>query len=72
MNNVEAEHPDPQFDSFYAHQTYGALCLRANEEYKLVKHSAKAPLALQSKKREEYRQRYKESLDEEVAEAKCV
>ncbi|SAM79928.1 uncharacterized protein UBRO_20571 [Ustilago bromivora] len=69
---MEVEHPDPQFDGFYVHQSYDALHLRANEGYKLVKHSAKAPPALWSKKREEYMQRYKESLDEKVAEAKCV
>ncbi|SYW82415.1 uncharacterized protein UBRO2_04537 [Ustilago bromivora] len=72
MTDVEVEHPNPQFDGFYAQQSYAALRKKANEGYKAVYHSRKAPPALRSKKRKEYRQRRKDFLDEKVVEARCV
>ena len=72
MTDVEVEHPNPQFDGFYAQQSYGALRKKVNEGYKVAYHSRKAPPALQSKKRKEYRQRRKDFLDEKVVEARHV
>ncbi|KAJ1035275.1 hypothetical protein NDA13_000695 [Ustilago tritici] len=72
MTDVEVEHPNPQFDGFYAQQSYAALRKKANEGYKAVYHSRKAPPALRSKKRKEYRQRRKDFLDEKVVEARRV
>ncbi|SPC66637.1 uncharacterized protein UHOD_12366 [Ustilago sp. UG-2017b] len=72
MTDVEVEHPNPQFDGFYAQQSYGALRKKVNEGYKAAYHSRKAPPALQSKKRKEYRQKRKDFLDEKVVEARHV